>query len=191
MLTAARFWLQRWFAVRTMPQDLIGCWNQRKLKAPILRVSSRMTSRRRREGSTLLSFLLFYGLSYRKKICVNMCPGNSENSDGCLYLLRICFIYGTNVGVELNLSASCWLRTMCLNECKSKYCPSKTGFIWKFSREWLILWTGYPSGGNTTKENLKCVCNNVFHFVSAQLSVQSLVVPLRLSNKVANNIFNT
>ena len=46
-----------------MPQDLIGCWNQRKLKALIPRVVvSRMISRRRREGSILLSFLLFYGL---------------------------------------------------------------------------------------------------------------------------------
>ena len=46
-----------------MPQDLIGCWNQRKLKALIPRVVvSRMISRRRRERSILLSFLLFYGL---------------------------------------------------------------------------------------------------------------------------------
>ena len=35
VLTAARFWPQRWLAVRTIPQDLIGCWNQRKLKALI------------------------------------------------------------------------------------------------------------------------------------------------------------
>ena len=173
-----------------MPQDLIGCWNQRKLKALILCVvvfANDQPSAERRIDFAVFFIVLW---SYSRKICLNMCHGNSENSYGCSYLLRICFIYGTNVSVELNLSASCWLRTMCLNECKSKYCPSKTGFIWKFSRKWL-LWTGYPSGGNTTKANLKCVCNNVFHFVSAQLSVQSLVVPLRLSNKVADNIFNT
>ena len=29
-----------------------------------------------------------------------MCHGNSENSYGCSYLLRICFIYGTNVIVS-------------------------------------------------------------------------------------------
>ena len=38
--------------------------------------------------------------SYRRKICLNMCYGNSENSDGCSYLLRICFIYRTNVSVS-------------------------------------------------------------------------------------------
>ena len=38
--------------------------------------------------------------SYGRKICLNMCYGNSENSDGCSYLLKICFIYGTNVSVS-------------------------------------------------------------------------------------------
>ena len=40
--------------------------------------------------------LRFYG----RRICLNMCCGNSENSDGCPYLLRICLIYGTNVSVS-------------------------------------------------------------------------------------------
>ena len=31
---------------------------------------------------------------------IYICHGNSENSDGCSYLLRICFIYGTNVSVS-------------------------------------------------------------------------------------------
>ena len=35
-----------------------------------------------------------------RKICLNMCHGNSENSHGCSYLLRISFIYGTNVSVS-------------------------------------------------------------------------------------------
>ena len=35
VLNAARFWPQRWLAVITMPQDLIGCWNKRKLKTLI------------------------------------------------------------------------------------------------------------------------------------------------------------
>ena len=38
--------------------------------------------------------------SYGKQICLNMCHGNSENSDACSYLLRICFICGTNVTVS-------------------------------------------------------------------------------------------
>ena len=56
-----------------------------------------MIRRRRREGSNLLSFLLFYGLMVGKYA---MCHGNSENSYGCSYLVRICFIYGTNVSVS-------------------------------------------------------------------------------------------
>ena len=39
VLTAARFWPQRWLAVRTMPEDLIGCRNQQKLKALIPRLA--------------------------------------------------------------------------------------------------------------------------------------------------------
>ena len=38
--------------------------------------------------------------SYGTKICLNMCHENSENSHGCSYLLRISFIYGTNVSVS-------------------------------------------------------------------------------------------
>ena len=50
---------------------------------------------------------------------------------------------------------------------------------------------GRQAEATQQRKTTKCVCNIVFHFVSAQLSVQSLVVPLRLSNKVADNIFNT
>ena len=38
VLTAHRFWPHCSLAVRTMPQDLIGCFYQRKLKALIPRV---------------------------------------------------------------------------------------------------------------------------------------------------------
>ena len=38
--------------------------------------------------------------SYGRKICLNMCHGYSEKSDGCSYLLRICFIYRTNLSVS-------------------------------------------------------------------------------------------
>ena len=50
-----------------MPQDLIGCRKRRKLKALIPRVVVFVNDRRRRrEGSILLSFLLFYGLMVGK-----------------------------------------------------------------------------------------------------------------------------
>ena len=100
MLTAARFWPQRWLAIRTMPQDLIGCWNQRKLKALIPRVVVFVNdppSAERRIDFAVFFIVLW---SYGRKICLNMCHGNSENSYGCSYLLRICFIYGTNVSVS-------------------------------------------------------------------------------------------
>ena len=48
-----------------MPQDLIGCRKRRKLKALIPRVVV-FVNDRWREGSILLSFLLFYGLMVRK-----------------------------------------------------------------------------------------------------------------------------
>ena len=33
-------------------------------------------------------------------IYIHICHGNSENSDGCSYFLRICFIYGTNLSMS-------------------------------------------------------------------------------------------
>ena len=84
-----------------MPQDLIGCWNQRKLKALILRVvvfANDQPSAERRIDFAVFFIVLWS--QYSRKICLNMCTGNSENSDGCSYLLRICFIYGTNVSVS-------------------------------------------------------------------------------------------
>ena len=53
-----------------------------------------------------IDFAVFFIVlwSYGRKICLNMCHGNSENLDGCSYLLRICFIYRTNVSVS-----RCWI----------------------------------------------------------------------------------
>ena len=78
VLTAARFWLQRWLAVGTMPQDLIGCWNQRKLKALIPRVVAFVNdppSVERRVDFAVFFIVLW---SYSRKICLNMCHGKSE-----------------------------------------------------------------------------------------------------------------
>ena len=57
---------------------------------------------------------------------------------------------------ELNPSASCWPLTRCLliyqqTGANQNTVHLKTGFIWKFSREWL-LWTGYASGGSLRKK---------------------------------------
>ena len=159
MLTAARCWSQRWLVATTMSQDLIGCWNQRKLKALIPRVvvfANDQPSAERRIDFAVFFIVLW---SYGRKICLNMCHGNSENSYGCSYLLRICFIYGKWVyrGVESlcklltankvpfdlpNQQASANQNTVHLKTC----------FIWKLSWEWL-LWTGYvyASGGSLRK----------------------------------------
>ena len=132
VLFSARFWLQRWLAVRTMPQDLIGCWNQRKLKALIPRVvvfANDQPSAERRIDFAVFFIVLW---SYGRKICLNMYHGNSENSYGCSYLLWICFIYGTNVSVSRSwiplqgelLTANKVPFDLPTNECKSKYYPS-------------------------------------------------------------------
>ena len=129
VLVTARFWPWRWLPVRTMPQDLIGCRKRRKLKAliPGVVVFANDPSSAERRIDFAVFFIVLW--SYGKKICLNMCHGNSENSYGCSYLLRICFIYGKWVyhGVE----SLCKLLTankvpfdLPTNGCKSKCCPS-------------------------------------------------------------------
>ena len=46
-----------------------------------------------RENDFAVFFIVLW--SYGRELCLNMCYGYSENSDGC-----ICFIYGTNVSVS-------------------------------------------------------------------------------------------
>ena len=83
-----------------MPQDLIGCRKRRKLKALIPRVvvfvHDPSSSERRIDFDVFFIVLWSHG----RKIRLNMCHGNSENSYGCSFLLRICFIYGTIVSVS-------------------------------------------------------------------------------------------
>ena len=128
-----------------MPQDLIGCRKRRKLKAP--------SSAERRIDFAVFFIVLW---SYGRKICLNMCHGNSENSYGCSYLLRICYFMESECIEELNPSASCWPLTRCIliyqqTGANQNTVHIRTGFIWKFSREWL-LWTGYASGGSLRKK---------------------------------------
>ena len=136
-----------------MPQELIGCGKRRKLKAliPLVVVFVNDPPSAERKVDYAVVFVWW---SYGRKICLNMYHGNSENSYGCSYLLWICFIYGTNVSVivaELNPSASCWPLTRCFSiyqqtSADQNTVDLKSGFIWKFSWEWLF-WTGYASRG--------------------------------------------
>ena len=66
----------------------------RKLKAFIPRVVVFMNDPLSAERKIDLDVFFIVLWSYGRKICLNMCHGNSENSYGCSYLLRICFIYG-------------------------------------------------------------------------------------------------
>ena len=73
-----------------------------------------MIRRRRREGSILLSSLLFYGPMVGKYALICAMEIQKIHMVNCSYLLRICFIYGTNVSVSRSPSASCWPLTRCL-----------------------------------------------------------------------------
>ena len=82
-----------------MPQDLIGCWNQRKLKALIPRVvdftNDRPSAERRIDFAVF--FFIFYGLIVGKYTLI--CAMEIEKIHSCLF--RTCFIYGTtNVSVS-------------------------------------------------------------------------------------------
>ena len=98
MLTAARFWPQRWLAVRTMPQDLIeinGSWKCFFLAWLIAVKNLREWSSVSGEKESAVFFIVLR--SCGRKISLYMCHGNSENSNSCTYFLRICSIYGTNL----------------------------------------------------------------------------------------------
>ena len=120
---------------------------------------SRMISRRRREGSILLSFLLFYGLMVGKyaltcameiqkiHMVVHIFSGFALFTE-LMWLYRgvesLCKLLTANkVPFDLpNQQASANQNTVHLKTC----------FIWKLSWEWL-LWTGYvyASGGSLRK----------------------------------------
>ena len=76
VLTAARFWPQHWLAVGTMLQDLIGCWNQWKLKGFfftwLIALKNLCDDPPSAERKILLSFFIVLR-SRDRKICLNMC----------------------------------------------------------------------------------------------------------------------
>ena len=155
MLTAARFWAQRCLAVIVMPQDLTGYWNQQKLKVLIPRVVvSRMIRLRRRKGFCYL-FLLFYGLVVGKYALI--CAMEIQKIHMVVHIFSGFALFTESECIaELNPSASCWPLTRCIliyqqTGANQNTVHLKTGFIWKFSREWL-LWTGYASGGSLRKK---------------------------------------
>ena len=75
-----------------MPQDLIGCWNHRKLKALIPRVAVALKIFANDPPSAeiiiLLSFSLFYGFVVVKYALMCAVEIKKKNSDGFPYLLK-------------------------------------------------------------------------------------------------------
>ena len=144
-----------------MSQDLIGCWNQRKLKALIPRVvvfvNDSPSAERRIDFAVF--FLLFYGLMVGKyaltcameiqkiHMVVHIFSGFALFTE-LMWLYRgvesLCKLLTANkVPFDLpNQQASANQNTVHLKTC----------FIWKLSWEWL-LWTGYvyASGGSLRK----------------------------------------
>ena len=135
---------------------LIGCWNQRKLKALIPRVvvfANDPPSVERRID--FLSFLLSYGLMVGKYALI--CAMEIQKIHMVVHIFSGFALFTESECIaELNPSASCWPLTRCLliyqqTSANQNTVHLKTGFIWKFSREWL-LWTGYASGGSLRKK---------------------------------------
>ena len=92
-----------------MPQDLIDCWNQQKLKALIpfqVWLFSWMICHRRREGSILLSFLLFYGLMVGKYALI--CAMEIQKIHMVVHIFSGFALFTESECIaELNPSASC------------------------------------------------------------------------------------
>ena len=140
VLTAARFWSQRWLAV-----GINGSWKRLLFEW----LFSRMISRRRSEGSIFLSFLLFHGLIVRKYALIRAME---------ILKFRWLFISYIFSGFAL-FTELMWVYrrvTMCLLIYQQKNANQstvhlKSGFIWKCSREWLFS-TGYASGRSLQKK---------------------------------------
>ena len=86
-----------------MPQDLISCGKRRKLKALIPRV---VVFVRRREGSILLSFLLFYGRIVGKYALI--CAVEIQKIQMVVHIFSGFALFTESECIaELNPSASC------------------------------------------------------------------------------------
>ena len=142
-----------------MPQDLIGCRKRRKLKALIPRVVVFVNGPPSAERRVDFAVFFIISWSYGRKIW------KLRNSYGCSYFLWICFIYGTNVSVSW--SSRCFLIYQ-QTSANQNTVHLKSGFIWKFSREWLF-WTWYASGGSLRKKpQSPTVTKNEKHRIAVQ-----------------------
>ena len=119
---------------------------------------SRMISRRRREGSILLSFLLFYGLSIVEKYAL-ICALEIQKIQMVVHIFSgFALFTGTNVSVSQSwISLQVVDRDQCV-ECALWFTNKRVqiqqilSMLKLFSFESLLLWTGFSSGGSLRKE---------------------------------------
>ena len=114
-----------------MPQDLTGRWNQRKLKGliPSVFVPSVFVCRRWREGSILLSFLLFYGLIVGTYALIRAIE--IQKFKMVVHIFSGFALFTEPMRVYRRVESLCKLMTannvpfdLPTKECKSKYGPS-------------------------------------------------------------------
>ena len=134
-----------------MPQDLIGCRKRWKLW-----LFPWMIRRRRREGSILLSFLLFYGLMVGKYALI--CAMEIQKIHMVVHIFSGFALFTELMWVYRGVESLCKLVTASKvlfnyqqTSAEQNTIHLKSGFIWKFNREWLF-WTGYTSGGSLRKK---------------------------------------
>ena len=141
-----------------MPQDLIGCRKHWKLKALIPRVvvfvNDPSLAERRINFAVFFIVLWSHG---RKIFYAWICAIEIQKIHMVVHIFSGFALFTESECIaELNPSASCWPLTSCLliyqqMGANQNNVHLKAGFIWKFSREWL-LWTGYASRGSLQKK---------------------------------------
>ena len=161
MLTAARCWPQRWLVVRTMSQDLIGCWNQRKFESAY---SSRGCFREwfaigGEKDRFCRLFLLFYGLVVGKYALT--CAMTIQKIQMVVHIFSGFALFAKLMWLYRGVESLCKLLTAnkvpfdLPNQQASANQNTvhlKTCFIWKLSWEWLLwTWYVYASGGSLRK----------------------------------------
>ena len=107
-----------------MPQDLIGCWNHRKLKAliPRVAVAPKIFASDPPSAERIILPSFFIELRFcGSKVCLNMCHGNLKNADGFPYYLKTNLLNLRNY-CECIAESNTVPFDLLTNERKSKYC---------------------------------------------------------------------
>ena len=135
---------------------LIGCRKRRKLKALYPRSWIREWSAvRGGKDPFCCLFLLFYGLMVAKYALI--CAMEIRKIHMVVHIFSRFALVTELMWVYRGVESLCRLLTANKvpfyqqTSANQNTVHLKTGFIWKFSRQWL-LWTGYASGGSLRKK---------------------------------------